>query len=226
MLSAEDLIQKTIEISGSNKLKNAKLEFDFRDTHFKAVRQNGRFALEREFQADQGEVRDLLTNEGFVRFVNAEKVMLIDSMATAYAASVNSVHYFAVLPYDLDAASVNKELLQDVTIKDALYHTVKVTFNESGGGEDFDDEYLYWINTETFKIDYLAYSYEEEDGLGYRFREAYNERFVEGVRFVDYNNYKPKSNTMSLSDMPKLFNNGELELLSKIETENVRFTLL
>lgn len=223
--SAEGLIAKTIEVSGVDRLKNATLDFDFRDMHFKAVRQNGNFSLEREFEDGQDSIRDALDNVGLQRYVNTRKVEVVDSMLVKYTASVNSVHYFAVLPYGLDAGSVQKALLEDEKIKGKNYHAVKVTFEQDGGGEDYDDVYIYWINADTFKIDYLAYSYDEDEGLGFRFREAYYERFVEGIRFVDYNNYKPKSNTIALKNMAKLFENGELELLSKIETEHVKVTL-
>jgi len=54
-----------------------------------------------------------------------------------------------------------------------------------------------------------------------RFREAYNERYVKGIRFVDYNNYKPYNNNEKLLDLDRLFENNELKLLSKIETEKV-----
>jgi len=223
--SAEKLMAKAIEVSGSNKINNATLQFDFRDKHYKALRQNGRFSLEREFTEDEHKIKDVLTNDGFERFKDEVYLNVLDSMLPKYSASVNSVHYFAVLPYSLDATAVNKALLDDVSIKNQIYHTVKVTFNEAGGGEDFEDVFLYWINAETFKIDYLAYSYNESDGPGLRFREAYNARRVEGIRFVDYKNYKPKSNTMALTDFPKLFSDGQLMLLSKIETENIKVIL-
>ena len=54
------------------------------------------------------------------------------------------------------------------------------------------------------------------------FREAYNERFVGGIRFVDYYNLKPKSKTSSILDIDELYGNGDLELLSKIELENIQ----
>jgi len=40
---------------------------------------------------------------------------------------------------------------------------------------------------------------------GIRFREAYNERFVGGIRFVDYYNLKPKSKTSSILDIDELY---------------------
>lgn len=52
-------------------------------------------------------------------------------------------------------------------------------------------------------------------------REAYNVRIIEGIRFVDYNNYKPESLEVSLTDLDELFKDGTLKLLSKIENEGV-----
>ncbi len=143
-------------------------------------------------------------------------------MAIKYSSSVNSVHYFSVLPYGLNAAAVNKEYLKKVEIKGRTYHKIKVTFNKENGGEDFEDVFVYWFDTEDYKVGYLAYSYNESDGLGLRFREAYNERYIDGVRFVDYNNYKPKKNTISVIDLDSLFEADRLKLLSKIELEHVK----
>jgi hypothetical protein len=55
-----------------------------------------------------------------------------------------------------------------------------------------------------------------------RFREAYNERFVNGIRFVDYNNYKPLNTEMTIFETDSLFESGNLKLLSKIELKNIK----
>ncbi|WP_323787795.1 DUF6503 family protein [Psychroserpens sp.] len=222
-LSAEFIINKSIEVSGAHLVENSKISFDFRDRHYYANRNNGSFSLVRlNVEANNDSIFDVLSNDGFERHINEnESVFVEDSMQVKYAASVNSVHYFSVLPYGLNDTAVNKSLLKDVSISGENYHTIKVTFNENGGGEDYEDVFLYWINSKTFKIDYLAYSYNEEDGKGLRFREAFNERYVQDIRFVDYNNYKPKDTSVALSDLPILFEAGQLKLLSKIELESV-----
>ncbi len=221
--SAEFIVNKSIDVSGSDKLASSSIDFDFRDRHYYASRNKERFLLMRlTVEADNDSIFDVLSNDGFERHINDnETVFVEDSMKVKYSASVNSVHYFSVLPFGLNDKAVNKTLLKDVSIKEKTYHTVKVTFNQDGGGEDYEDVFLYWINIETFEIDYLAYSYAEDDGLGLRFREAYNERYVKDIRFVDYNNYKPENASVVLSELPGLFENGQLKLLSKIELENV-----
>lgn len=220
-LSAQDIVDKTIEVSGGEKYLNAEIDFDFRDKHYRSVREGGKFQYERQFQDSIGIMKDVLNNDGFQRFVNDTLTKTPDSMAVKYTSSVNSVHYFALLPYGLNDAAVNKSSLGEVSIKDKLYHKIKVTFSQEGGGEDYEDVFIYWIEAETFKADYIAYSYIEDDGVGIRFREAYNERFINGLRFVDYNNYKSEDATMDLLGLDKAFESDSLKLLSKIELENI-----
>lgn len=220
-LSAQDVIDKSIEVSGGAKFDSSIIEFDFRDKHYYAERNQGAFKLVRTFKDSTGKITDFLTNKGFERHENNKPVKVPDSMLSRYSASVNSVHYFSVLPYGLNDAAVNKALLEEKNIKNKAYYKVKITFNQDGGGEDFEDVFVYWINQESFKVDYLAYSYNETDGTGFRFREAYNERYINGLRFVDYNNYKPKQSKLSVSQLDELFEKGELELLSKIELKNI-----
>ncbi len=220
-LTAHQIIDTSIEVSGGSIISNATINFDFRDKQYKAVRKWGNFMFLRAFVKEGDSIFDLLSNRGFERVVNDEVVKVADSMVPRYSASVNSVHYFSVLPYGLNTPAVNKTYLNEVTIKGQTYHKIKVTFNEEGGGEDFEDVFIYFVNTTSFKLDYLAYSYAEDHGMGLRFREAYNERIVNGVRFVDYNNYKTINNGTSLETIEEDFKNNKLKLLSKIELENI-----
>lgn len=219
--SASEIIDRSIEVSGGTIVQASTIDFKFRNRHYKAIRDGGDFQLIRYFKDSIYDIRDVVNNQGFTRFKNGKEVEVVDSMATSYAASVNSVHYFSVLPYSLDGKAVNSAYLEKTHIKDRPYHKIKVTFDEHGGGEDFEDVFVYWVNAETYKVDYLAYSYNEADGLGFRFREAYYERYIEGIRFVDYRNYKPKTLDLTVANLDDLFEKNQLELLSKIELENI-----
>ena len=165
-----------------------------------------------------------LTNDGFTREIDGREVDVPDSMAIKYSNSINSVIYFALLPYGLNDPAVNKRYLGDKNIKGKDYHKIQITFDQEGGGEDFEDIFVYWINVENYTIDYLAYKY-STDGGGMRFREALNERYIEGVRFADYINYKaPKSGLPADSD--DIFLNGKLKELSRIELEDIKVNKL
>lgn len=218
----QTIVDKSIAVSGGETIENATIIFDFRNRSYTAKRNKGQFQLERQFKDSLDVIKDVLSNDGFQRYKNEKPIAVSDTMVPKYARSVNSVHYFSVLPYGLNDPAVNKTYLSDVSIKGKSYHKVKVTFDQHGGGDDFEDVFIYWINAMTFKTDYLAYSYLEDDGeYGLRFREAYNERFVNGIRFVDYNNFKPNDVSTTLEALDVVFENDGLQLLSKIELENV-----
>jgi len=218
--TAEDIVVRAIEQAGGKYYNHKKISFDFRDHTYVSCRQDGMYALKRITQ-DTTKIVDILSNNGFKRLVDGQEVQLADSMVAKYSNSVNSVHYFAYLPYGLTGSAVNKELLGEVQIKDQTYYKIKVWFNEQGGGEDFEDVFVYWIHKQSYQVDYLAYEFHVNDG-GMRFRQAYNRRDIGGIQFVDYNNYEPKNNSTSLVELDSLFQHNDLRLLSKIALEHVK----
>lgn len=224
-LTVNQIVDKAIENAGGERYKNAEIEFTFRNTKYKSTRNGGEYQLERMMQDSLGnEVHDILNNEGFTRLVNGSIVKVPDSMKVAYGNSVNSVHYFAQLPFGLNDSAVNKELIGKDSIAGREYYEIKVTFSENGGGTDHEDEYMYWIDTQNYEVDYLAYNFEENDG-GVRFRKAFNHRIIEGIRFVDYENYKYEDIYIPLKSLDSLYEKRELDLLSLIETKNVKVDL-
>ena len=220
--NAQFIIDKAIEVSGGASIDTSSVNFNFRGKHYSAKRNKGNFLYGRLSTNVTDSILDILTNKGFERFVNDDFVDIPDSMAVKYSSSVNSVHYFSVLPYGLNNPAVNKEYLEKVAIKNNPYHKIKITFNKDGGGEDFEDEFIYWVHTKTFKVDYLAYSYAEEDGVGLRFREAYNERYKKGIRFVDYINFKPLNKDANLLSLDSLYAANGLKELSRINLEQIQ----
>ena len=220
-INADDIVNESIKASGGQKIDSSTISFNFRDKQYRAIRNKGLFQLERQFNDSINNIKDVLSNSDLNRFINDELIEIPDSMASKLSNSVNSVHYFSVLPFGLNDEAVNKDYLGLVTIKDKTYHKIKVTFDQEGGGDDFEDVFVYWMDTINYNVDYLAYSYHVNGG-GMRFREAYNERYINGIRFVDYNNYKSEAKNISLFDLDKLFESEKLKLLSKIELKNIK----
>lgn len=222
--TAQDIVDNAIAAHCNGNCDKSAITFTFRGKQYKAIKNGGLFQYERLFTDGSQSIRDVLGNSGFKRFVNDTLVKLPDSVKTKYANSVNSVHYFAQLPYGLNAPAAKKELLGEATIKGKDYYEIGVTFTKEGGGTDFEDKFVYWINTTDFSMDYLAYSY-AVDGGGIRFREAYNKRIVNGITFLDYKNYKPETLDVVLTDLDQFFEMDKLELVSKIEIESVVVSL-
>ncbi len=217
----EKIIAAVIAQHGGDKYKKVKVAFDFRKKHYNYMKNGGKFQFERSFEHDSlGKVHDVLNNDGFTRKADGKVLDVTEEWKGKYSSSVNSVMYFTFLPFNLNDGAVIKKYIGETTIKGKPYHQIQVTFKKEGGGEDHSDVYMYWFNKDKNTMDYFAYSYEVNEG-GVRFREAFNPRIIEGITFLDYKNYKAKKGT-PLTDLPKMFDEGELELLSKIENENVK----
>ena len=215
------LINQARTAHGSSVVDSSTIAFDFRGRRYVSQRSGGRYQYERQWTDTTGtHYRDVLTNDGLYREVNGERVPLSAKDSAAYTGSVNSVLYFALLPYYLNDPAVQAKYLGASVIKGEPYEKLKVTFRAEGGGADHEDEYIYWFHRDRHTMDYLAYNYQVNGG-GARFREAYNVRTVGGLRIADYRNYKPVPHTMEVAAFDSLFEAGRMEQLSLIETENV-----
>ncbi|MDF9800013.1 hypothetical protein OKW21_005276 [Catalinimonas alkaloidigena] len=221
--NARHIIDQAIAVHGGEQLENTHISFDFRKRHYEVDMNGGQYLYESFFEDSIGRVHDALNNKQFTREVNGEKISLSDKDSLAYKNSLNSVVYFALLPYFLNDPAVNKKLLGETTIKGEPYDEIQVTFDQEGGGTDHEDVYIYWIHQQDKTMDYLAYSFHVEGG-GTRFREAYNVREIEGIRFADYINYESTVANFALENYETLFEEGKVEELSRIDLENIRVT--
>ena len=219
--SAQEIIDASIRVSGLDKIANAKLSFNFRDKHYVALRNNGRFELNRVFINNNDTIIDVLSNSGFKRIKNSKPLQIQDAMASKFSESVNSVHYFSILPYGLNDKAVQKKLLGESKIKGDKYYKIEITFSKENGGVDYDDIFIYWIKKENFKIGFVAYRYNTNGG-GIRFREVRKEHFIAGISLVDYNNYKPINSSIKLNNLDRIFQKGELEKISEIKLEDIK----
>lgn len=217
--TSQAIVDKAIEVAGGERYRNSEISFVFRDKKYILENTAGGRILKRIGYVGGDSIIDIEGLGKFQRVIRDSLVAVPDSMALKYSNSINSVHYFAYLPFGLNDGAVNKRLLGETQIKDHTYYKLEVTFDQQGGGNDYEDVYIYWINKETFKPDYLAYEF-HVDGGGVRFREAYNERYIKGIRFVDYRNYEPLQE-VPVSSTDSLFNMGKLSLLSHIILKDI-----
>ena len=216
----QKIIDKSIRVHGGEKYLHSEIEFDFRDRHYITKRQEGTFSKERIFKDSTATIHDILTNDSFVRKINDEIVAIPDSMAKKYTSSVNSVIYFALLPYGLNDPSVNKKLLGVTTIEGQPYYKIEITFGREGGGDGHQDTFNYWIHQKDFTVDYLAYYYLEDKISEMRFRKAINRRNVDGIIFQDYINYEPKGTSWTFNEVEEIYKSSGLSELSRIELKN------
>lgn len=224
--SSQLIVDLAIAAHGGERYANSLIEFDFRDRHFKVTRRGGSYAYERSGVDNLGRaVKDVLTNVGFHHEINGQHSFLSPADSIKYVNDLNSVVYFALLPYYLNDRAVQKQYLGKTTVKGEPYYKIRVSFQPDGGGKDHEDLYTYWIHAKKYTMDYLAYAF-QVDGGGARFRQAYNARNINGIRFADYANFKPKTDSRDVAGFDRLFENGGLTEVSKVEMSEIKVYVL
>lgn len=216
---AENILDEAIAAHGGDLYNSAHYSFVFRKNIYQFKNDDSSYEYTKTYKKRDSLITDVLKNGDFSRTFNNQPISLSDKAIASGTGAINSVIYFATLPYKLNDKSVHSKFIENTKIKGENYDVIMVTFSKDGGGEDYDDEYYYWINSNTKKIDYLAYNYSVNEG-GVRFRVAYNRRVVDGITFQDYTNYEAEVGT-PLKDLPALFEANKLIELSKIKTEDV-----
>lgn len=219
--SAQEIIDQSIETHGCNTFYAHSVLFDFREYEYSVDRSIDPYVYTRKRTDSTGVLIDSLFSSSLLkRYISDTLVSLDAEWQTKYANSVNSVLYFFQLPCLLNDPAVIKELVGTTQIEGELYYQIKVQFKAEGGGDDFQDVYMYWIHSTQYTMDYLAYNYQVEGG-GTRFRKAINRRKVNGLIVQDYINFKAEEKFPLLENLPVLYEKGQLQELSRINNENV-----
>lgn len=226
------LIEAARQAHGASALNHAEVRFSFRGTPFTLERHGGRFRYARTRTDSLGRsVTEVVDNNGTRRLVEGGEEQLSEAERQAVATAVNSVAYFALLPYPLADPAVQARALGRDSVEGAPYEAVEVTFAQDGGGADWEDRYLVWLHPERHTMDYLAYTYEPTPGdtsrteTGHRFRRVIGvtEIPVDGdtVRFQDYANLTADS-LAQLEDYPEALAAGRTIPVSEVILDSVR----
>jgi len=223
--TAQEIVDAAIAYHRMENLYDAEFNLTFREMAYTYKMHEGRYEYTRTQTDSSGAtITDVLNNDGLVRTIDGKGVTLTPERNGAFSRSVNSVIYFFRLPYGLNDDAVRKTYNGQVEIEGKKYHEVKVTFAQEGGGDHFEDVFLYWFDDEDFSMDYMAYLY-YTDGGGLRMRKAINPRRISGMLIQDYINLKPASDEITIEGIREAYNQGKLVELSRIINEDVQIEL-
>jgi hypothetical protein len=214
------LVERVVAAHGASKLGEASVDFVFRGTPYRMTRSGGRYRYERWPSPRQHEV---LTNDGYRFLVDGQPAKLSRAMLAARARDLNSVVYFASLPYPLLDEAVRPRPVGRQTVGGVEHDVLEIRFAEAGGGEDHDDVFRYWLDPATGQMRHLAYSFARSGG-GVRFRVATSTEASGGVVFVNWANFGVDDPEVPLESLPGRWAQGDLPELSDIELGGVQVT--
>lgn len=132
---------------------------------------------------------------------------------------VNARVYFPFLPYRLNDPGVRKRDLGFEEWDGRRLRKLEVTF-ESGTSTDAEDEYLYWFDPETGRLEQFAYSFHTGNG-GLRLRRGFNYRRVGGILFMDSENWGVNGQGRRVEEVTPELLEKELEKISTVTVTDI-----
>jgi hypothetical protein len=208
--------------------------FEATESSFEIVSKSGAFRVEvrrdgglyrHAVEADtpEGRRRVEVTNDAVTVTVGGQPRPVPAGEERRWRDHVAARVWFPYLPYGLENEGVYSH---DLGLEEwpadggpRRLHKVKVTF-EPGSSSDADDEYLFWFDPETGRLEQLAYSF---DG-GLRFRRAKNYRWVGGLLFADHENLGIDEEGRRVDEVRPELVEKEMKPISTIELREVRVT--
>lgn len=222
---ASDWIEKTNIAHGTTVLDHTSFRFTFREYTYGLTQRKYTKYYSRTKSTPAGYLTDTLYNgKDFKRWINQKPVKVSDSLQKLYSESINSVLYFMQLPKVLKDAAVQAHYLGEEDLLGEPYVRLKVTFQQAGGGVDYQDEYRYWIHKKTHLLDFLAYRFYSGKG-GTRFRKASHRKHVNGMIFQNYENFSPPTPFPPLDSIASLYTKGKLKKISDIQQQEIYFLM-
>lgn len=128
-----------------------------------------------------------ITNDTVEFWLDGEAVEVEPDRTQSARNWVMARAYFVYLPFRLNDDSVIRQDLGTEVWDGRSLRKIKVTF-VTGSSSGADDEFLYWFDPETARLEQFAYSFAGNPG-GLRFRRAFNYRRVGGILFFDQENW-------------------------------------
>jgi hypothetical protein len=175
--------------------------------------------------ADGTPRRALLTNDGAREWRGGEELTLDAAGAARTRRFVEARVWFPFLPYGLLGDAVRH---QDQGLErwgERQLHRVKVTF--AAPGDDAADEYAFWLDPETSRVEQYAYAYDQgTPQAGLRFRTARDHRRVGGLLFFDIANLGLDGRSDLSVDLVDPAFAATLEPISEVELSAIEVTAI
>ncbi|HEX4954039.1 MAG TPA: DUF6503 family protein [Thermoanaerobaculia bacterium] len=160
-------------------------------------------------------------NDGVEQWLDGQAVTLDEKGRQAARDFVSARVYFPFLPFRLADASAWKQDLGLERWGERSLHKVKVTFT-AGSSTDAGDEYLYWFDPETGRLEQFAYSFGQGENGGLRFRRGREYRRVGGMLFFDQENLALDGPGLEVGMITPAFVAERMKPLSVVELRDVK----
>lgn len=209
--SARWVLDRTLAYHGGALYYDADLSFAARNRTYKARFDSIGFRYERRLRMMNQAAVDIVDQNGFRREVDGERIRMAPGDRDESAFSLGQVVLFAFFPHFLRDSMVDAHYLGTYRFKPEgkMYYRVGFHFRQYWAGFSTEEEYLCLVDTSTFALAYIAYSFKRNGG-GLRLLEVSGLIEDGGVHLLNYNSYVPESTEPYLPLLLDKYSKGEL----------------
>lgn len=223
---ARAIVEKAIAFHGGETFEASDVSFEIASKsgtfRVEVRREGGLYRQTVQSLTQEGPRRVTVTNDAVEVTVGGEARPLAREEEERWRSHVAARVWFPFLPYGLRGDGV---YLHDRGLVEwpaggggtRRLHAVKVTF-EPGSSSGAEDEYLFWFDPETGRLEQLAYSF----AGGLRFRKAFNFRRVGGLLFADHENFGVDEEGREVDEVTPELVRAEMEPISTIELRDIQ----
>lgn len=230
--TAADLVARSIAHHGGDLYTSSEITLDLCSksgcSALEVRRDGGLYEYCATAETKSGERKVCVDNEGTREWLDGVGVTTGAPPGSEAAAELETSRrdwvmqrvYFAFLPYRLQDPSVRLEDQGTESWDGRELRRIKVTF-EPGTSTDAEDEFLYWFDPQTARLELFAYSYTRNDG-GLRFRRLKNHRRAGGILFFDQENFGVEGPELAVDVISPTYAEEALRHVSTVELRAIR----
>jgi hypothetical protein len=209
--SARWVLDRTLAYHGGQQYYDADLSFVARNRTYKARFDSTGFRYERRLRMMNQEAVDVVDPNGFRREVDGGQIRMAPGDREESSFSLGQVMLFAFFPHFLRDSMVEAHYLGTYRFRPEgkLYYRVGFHFSKYWAGFSAEEEYLCLIDTSTFALAYIAYTFKRNGG-GARLLEVSGLIEEGGIRLPVYNSYVPEGVEHYLPLLLDKYGRGEL----------------
>ena len=198
-----EIVDRSIDYHGGERFENSETQLEMcsgSGCYRISVRyEQGIFIYDVTGQVRGRERRVRVTNDTTEMWTDGEATEIAEDLLSSINDWAMARIYFCFLPFRLNDDSVLKQNEGLEVWGDRQFHRVKVTFRQ-GSSTDAADEFLYWFDPETARLEQYAYSFKGKPG-GLRFRRVSNFRRIGDILFFDQENLGMEGNDLSVDQI-------------------------
>jgi hypothetical protein len=222
---ARAIVEKAIAFHGGDLFEASETSFEIASKsgtfRVEVRRDGGLYRQTVQSLTQEGPRRVTVTNDAVEVTVGGDPRPVAPEDEQRWRSHVAARVWFPFLPYGLlgDGVHLHDRGLEEWPAEGGgtrALHAVKVTF-EAGSSSGAEDEYLFWFDPETGRLEQLAYSF---DG-GLRFRKAKTFHRVGGLLFADHENLGIDQEGREVDEVTPKLVESEMEPISTIELRGI-----